>query len=290
MRSFKAARPAYARQEISSLGSSDAVFTDDSTQSFGLADGVGSWKAVGLDPGVFAEDLMKNTNKVLTQHYSELAELKSKDVGEYLIEVLSMAFDKVHSFGSATATLGICFRSRLITANLGDSTVIVLRQTSLGKLRVVFRTKEMQHSLNCPFQLCRLPRPKQYRDLTRKGYGLLVKYLQEVKDQVQDTPEAAQIYSVSLQLNDLVIVGTDGLFDNLLESTIVEHAEAAWRTWSDATQLCKQLSEKLTSSAVTQSFRKDYMSPFAVAAKKARKAYVGGKPDDVTVCVGVLTN
>lgn len=290
-RSYMAARPDYARQELTSLNSSDAVFIDEATQSFGIADGVGSWKSVGLDPGALANELMKSVKNELTGAYETFSSMTPSEVGESLKTALSRAYNTVEAYGSTTALLGICIKSTLVTANLGDSTVIVLRPTGFGKVRVVFRSKEMQHAFNCPFQLSSLPAPKTYRELVRKGYGMLVKYLQEAKNIVKDNPTTAAIYTVPLHSNDIVIAGSDGLFDNLQEISIVEQAEAGLKNYQQShEQFCSQLAEKLTRSAAAQSFKKNYMSPFAQAAKKAKKSYVGGKPDDVSVCVGVLTN
>lgn len=289
MRSFKAAQPEYARQELTSKKSSDSAFIHGATQSFGIADGVGSWKSLGLNPGALAKELMKYASAELTKSYETLFDNKSKDAGNYLKDVLRTAYDQVKSFGSSTALLATCFRSNLIAVNLGDSSVMVLRCDSQDKLKIVFRTKEMQHAFNCPYQLSHLPLTKHYPEMTRKGYGSLVKYLQNVKNQVKDTPEVADVYHIPLEVNDIIIAGSDGLFDNLFETTIVEHAETARKIYSNNLDLCSKLAERLTRSAVAQSFKMDFKTPFAESAKKARRAHMGGKPDDVTVCVGIVT-
>lgn len=67
-----------------------------------------------------------------------------------------------------------------------------------------FGLQAQQHSFNCPYQLAS---PTKWPEA--------------------DTPEAADVYEVELLPGDVVILGSDGLFDNMwdreLEALVAEH-------------------------------------------------------------------
>lgn len=75
-------------------------------------------------------------------------------------------------------------------ANLGDCGVSVIRRNEF-----VFRTEEQQHSFNYPFQL---------------GTGS------------SDSPSDAQMFTVKIMDGDIVVMGSDGIFDNLFDEDILE--------------------------------------------------------------------
>lgn len=60
---------------------------------------------------------------------------------------------------------------------------------------IIFRSEEQQHSFNFPFQLG-----------TRS----------------RDTADDAQTYTMKLHESDIVIMGTDGIWDNLFDEEILE--------------------------------------------------------------------
>ena len=55
--------------------------------------------------------------------------------------------------GSCTALVALVREGRLYVSNLGDSGMMVLRKSKTKVAQIVYRTKEQQHSFNCPFQL-----------------------------------------------------------------------------------------------------------------------------------------
>ncbi|KAF9111223.1 hypothetical protein BGX27_005225 [Mortierella sp. AM989] len=92
--------------------------------------------------------------------------------------------------GSSTACLAILRDDELRIANLGDCGVSVIRRNEF-----IFRTEEQQHSFNYPFQL---------------GTGST------------DSPKDAQVFTVKVESGDIVVMGTDGIFDNLFDEDILE--------------------------------------------------------------------
>ena len=81
----------------------------------------------------------------------------------------------------------------LYTSNLGDSGYLLLRKTE-SSLVSVFRSQEQTHGFNFPYQI---------------GTG-------------GDDPSKAETQLHSVDHNDILIVGTDGLFDNLFDVRIIE--------------------------------------------------------------------
>lgn len=81
--------------------------------------------------------------------------------------------------------------STVYTANIGDSGFIVVREGT-----IVHRSEEQQHYFNTPFQLS-LPPP---------GHG---------ENVLSDSPESADSLSFPVLDGDVILVATDGVFDNV---------------------------------------------------------------------------
>ena len=90
---------------------------------------------------------------------------------------------------------------------------------------MLIRSKEQQHGFNTPYQLTRLPNQKDVDNLKlwnkRKELENLKKAMKERKF-CEDTPEDSDLYQLRVREGDLLILGTDGLFDNLFEEEILQ--------------------------------------------------------------------
>jgi len=152
---------------------------------------------------------------------------------------------------------------RLHTANLGDSGFLLVRQ---GK--IVHRSEEQQHYFNTPFQLSLTP--------NAESGGFL-----------SDSPESAQTTSIHVQEGDLILVATDGLFDNMpLELIEKELAQLRQYDQDSIQRVCNSIA--LAASRLA--FDRNHMSPFAEKAKSALGVDArGGKPDDITVIIAAVT-
>lgn len=85
---------------------------------------------------------------------------------------------------------------------------------------------------------------------------------------------------------DVVIAGTDGLFDNLYNNeitAIVVHAVRA----GFGPQVTAQ---KIAALARERAQDKNRQTPFSTAAQEAGIRYYGGKLDDITVVVSYITS
>jgi len=103
---------------------------------------------------------------------------------------LSLSYSFQGLIGSSTACLAILRDDELRIANLGDCGVSIIRRNEF-----IFRTEEQQHSFNYPYQL---------------GTGST------------DSPTDAQVFTVKVESGDIIVMGTDGIFDNLFDEDILE--------------------------------------------------------------------
>ena len=154
-----------------------------------MADGVGGWAESGVDPARFARQFCANVDKRLEGDVD--GNEYSKDPKRLLID----AVEDTREVGSSTAVIVSLDRDEqlLRTCNLGDSGYLLLRKNGLD-LTSVFRSKEQTHGFNFPYQI---------------GTG-------------GDDPAKADTQVHEVEHNDIVVVGTDGLFDNLFDVRIIE--------------------------------------------------------------------
>lgn len=159
----------------------------------GIADGVGGWASEGIDAGEYARQLM-----TLASQESQLKELRAQPV-----QLLDRAHRRMHPMlkGSCTATIAVLEHNVLKYANLGDSGLLIYRAHLDEPL---FRTEEQQHRFNCPYQL---------------GYGGGDRATMADHDMIKKSKYPAG--PIAVQHNDIVVLGTDGFFDNLFDAQIL---------------------------------------------------------------------
>ncbi|GBG59274.1 hypothetical protein CBR_g32289 [Chara braunii] len=169
------------------------------------------------------------------------------------VRVLARAHERTKVQGSSTACIILLRDDVLQAANLGDSGFILIR-----KGRTVFKSPPQQHSFNFPYQL---------------GSG------------GSDSPESAEMYGIAVAPGDVIIVGTDGLFDNVYDTelaTVVMHSiNSGWGPQDTA--------QRISAIARLRAQDKHRQTPFARAAQEAGYRYQGGKMDDITVIVSYVT-
>ena len=213
--------------------------------------GVGGWADSGVDPAKFSRQLCKNIDVLIDN---------DADGHKYMTDPRQLMIDAVEQsreIGSSTCVIASLDKeqARLHTANLGDSGYLLLRKNGLD-LVSVFRTKEQTHSFNFPFQV------------GTSG----------------DDPSSADIHVHEIYHNDILVIGTDGLFDNLFDVRIVELIKPFIRGRDDILDP-DLLAEIIANEAEKFSRNQSYMSPFAKSAREAFYDYIGGKQDDITVAV-----
>lgn len=167
--------------------------------------------------------------------------------------ILSDAYYDTDAEGSSTACLLTLTGQFLNVANIGDSGFVLIREGAN-----MYRSPVQQHYFNCPYQL---------------GFGPGF-----------DLPNLAQAYKLKVKPGDVIVAGTDGLFDNMFPSRIKEFAKMGFEMKIDPELLALSIAER----AFRNSVDKKAATPFSRAATKAGKIFNGGKPDDITVVVAYV--
>lgn len=90
-----------------------------------------------------------------------------------------------------------------------------------------------------------------------------------------------QTCSVELLAGDSVVVGTDGLFDNLFDW----ETAAAVLMFQKAGDSSQEVAEQLAKLAHATAKQTEGDTPFAIGARQAGRPRPGGKMDDISVIV-----
>ncbi|XP_043659851.1 protein phosphatase PTC7 homolog [Drosophila teissieri] len=240
----------------------DAWFMSSNPQAYimGVADGVGGWRNYGVDPGEFSMFLMRSCERM--SHGADFAPKRP----EVLLKraYCDLLEQKCPIVGSCTACILTLNRanSTLYTANIGDSGFLVVR---CGQ--VVCRSKEQQHHFNTPYQLASPPPGQDIKALS-------------------DGPEAADTIQFPVQLGDVILLATDGVYDNVPESFLLE-------VLAEVSGIANPVRLQMAANAValmarTLSLNPKHDSPFSQNARKLNIDASGGKPDDITVLLATV--
>ncbi|KAF6725946.1 Protein phosphatase PTC7-like [Oryzias melastigma] len=225
----------------------------------GVADGVGGWRDYGVDPSQFSATLMRTCERLV----KEGRFTPSHPVGILTSGYYELLQNKVPLLGSSTACIVVLDRRshQLHTCNLGDSGFLVVRGGE-----VVHRSDEQQHYFNTPFQLSIAPPGTE---------GVVL----------SDSPEAADNSSFDVQLGDIILTATDGLFDNMPDYMILQELKKLKTSNYDSVL---QTAQSIAKQAHDLAYDPNYMSPFAQFACDNGLNVRGGKPDDITVLLSIV--
>ncbi|XP_068190082.1 protein phosphatase PTC7 homolog [Antennarius striatus] len=225
----------------------------------GVADGVGGWRDYGVDPSQFSATLMRTCERLV----KEGRFTPSNPVGILTSGYCELLQNKVPLLGSSTACIVVLDRRshQLHTCNLGDSGFLVVRGGE-----VVHRSDEQQHYFNTPFQLSIAPPGAE---------GVVL----------SDSPEAADSSSIDVQLGDIILTASDGLFDNMPDYMILQELKKLKTTNYDSVL---QTAQSIAKQAHDLAYDPNYMSPFAQFACDNGLNVRGGKPDDITVLLSIV--
>ena len=93
-----------------------------------------------------------------------------------------------------------------------------------------------------------------------------------------------QVFTVPIAAGDVIVAGTDGLFDNLYNNEITAVVVHAVRAGFSP----QVTAQKIAALARQRALDKDRQTPFSTAAQDAGIRYYGGKLDDTTVVVSYI--
>lgn len=301
----------------------DAYFLKD--DALGIADGVGGWASSPHgDPALFSRLLMHFCYAEFVKYDELFREGQARGVDDPLaewascdpVEILQTAWERCVRaskregiMGSSTALLALLRGDELRIANMGDCALMLIRDGDL-----VFRSTEQQHSFNYPVQLGMMDATVESVTLAsalcmhRDGMipdgatdgelpdvqGRLSDYIHsydEHPDSYDNPRHDAGSWTIKVQCGDLVVMGSDGLFDNLYDEDIMNTVRDVREDMGDApdVDVAHTLSESLSRMAKAASEDPRVLSsPFQEHANDEGIYHVGGKNDDVTVVAGFV--
>ena len=229
-------------------GGEDSYIVSSPTNStLAVADGVGGWESKGVNPRAFADQILIRTYEFI----------KSGENNPYY--ALSAGFEMTNETGSSTVCVGKMTPDGIFrVANVGDSGFLIIRNEE-----ILLQSSEHQHQFNFPYQL------------GRNKYG---------EPHGEDRPSDAEIYQITLEKGDVVVMGSDGLLDNVWPKEILDYINKQPKNPI-------ALADGLASMAYHASQQDDNFVPFFHRAKEEGvqfASYRGGKEDDITVLVGIV--
>ncbi|KAJ9673491.1 hypothetical protein PVL29_023198 [Vitis rotundifolia] len=164
--------------------------------------------------------------------------------------VLEEAYLNTEVKGSSTACIITLTNEYLHVVNVGDSGFLLFRDGDL-----IYKSPTQQHYFNSPYQL----------------------------GKKSDDPSVAEELTIGVKAGDVMVAGTDGLFDNVFASEIEDVIKVVCKKGS-----CLEpqvLARSFAKLARKNSRVKDGDSPYSRAAMIEGYLKNGGKPDDITVVV-----
>ncbi|CAF2068054.1 unnamed protein product [Brassica oleracea var. botrytis] len=189
----------------------------------------------------------------LMSNCQKIISAETAEICDDPVHVLHRSVNETKSSGSSTALIAHLSNNELQIANIGDSGFMVVRnRTVLQKSSPIF------HHFCFPLHITR----------------------------GDDVLKLAEVYHVNLEVGDVVITATDGLFDNLYEKEIVS---IVCRLLEQGLEPQQRIAELVAAKAQEVGRSETERTPFADAAKEeGHDGYRGGKLDAVTVIVSLV--
>ncbi|CAG8498480.1 8611_t:CDS:2 [Ambispora leptoticha] len=281
------------RKRVGKVDAGEDAFFYVSTSSgvaMGVADGVGGWSQMGVDAANFSWALMDNAATVAKNYETTEFDFFNSPDGYYdkvldAKQILSTAFDnliksgKVKAGSSTACILSLSRNSGILKAAcLGDSAYLLIRNG-----RLLYESPSQQHFFNCPYQLAVIP-----------------DHYPNQKLYFRDKPSDAYQATHQLQDGDVIVLATDGFFDNVFPEEavslvyleledILNGDRVYWNNHNEElNSRLRKLARKLTDTARKYSLNPKRLSPFSQSAKRTGESRLGGKIDDITVLVTLV--
>jgi len=274
-RSHQRTHPAKAK-----LGYKDADATLTSPVLLGVCDGVSQLEEYGMDPSLLPRELLHACEEVAVGQLLPDAHGAGESYSGP-IALLKEAYEATESYGSTTVLLAALDNSTRIhgkchpmiaVLSIGDCELLMMRRTrgKASQLEAVFHT-EMQRidaNVQTPLQLARVD-------------GRIDEDFDE-SIALEVIEKGSAVHCISAYEGDIVVMGSDGIFDNLFLDEIVEVCNKLLKPkgHNHPSSLLDQVSQRLVQLAHSK----------APEVGPAGETPIGrgGKADDTSVIVGEI--
>ena len=269
----------------------DAGYYDE---NFALVnDGVGGWEQLGVDSRFYSANL------------TELLSMNRKfcEPVRKIRKRWNRAYDVMKSRmieGSTTVLeANYCLKTRILTvATLGDAKLVIFRK-NLSKVSMSrdSTSQKMSSDSNSSSksQNSNFGYSKVYSSIPQ-AYSFNFPYQLSSRDDeiFRGGVSATVIDQIKLKKGDIIVMGSDGIWDNLYEKTVLNrisknHLEIISEIYSEnSLNTSKNFAKHLVKQARLYSNLRHICSPFCEKCVKAgylRSRCLGGKLDDSTVAV-----
>lgn len=200
------------------------------------------------------------------------------------LAILKEAYQQVIAPGSATALICTLNGKELACGNLGDSGFMLIRFDDCYEPFVVARSVAKQHAFNTPYQLAKLPSETQITQGLKKrcSPGEIANILFRYRrlSFCKDSPEDSSIYKERVKAGDLLLLATDGVFDNLFQEEILSIVKQLARDEEKRPSAPEKIAIEIARRAYYKSINLNEKTPFGEEAQK------NGEPE-CTVRLGV---
>ncbi|CAE8692721.1 unnamed protein product [Polarella glacialis] len=262
-------------------GSRDADATMVSPMILGVADGVSQIEQYGIDPSLLPRELLRHCESLGVRQLIPDETLARKDFYQGPIALLREAFQATANLGSTTVVLAVLDNSTKIQGKrhpmiaaitVGDCEMLVLRRSRWESqlFEMIFHT-EMQRvggHAQSPLQLARVD-DRIDPDFTD---AITVEVIER----------ASAVNCVSAYEGDVVIMGSDGVFDNLFLDEIVHLSDSILQPGMGR-PLPQEALDHLCRAIVSSSHSKSQRQ--ANGRLPECPIGIGGKVDDTSVVV-----
>lgn len=265
--------------EIGKCGEDNYIIHDsDNYIILGVIDGVGGWNNVqGLSKNIipiFTYELSQKLKKHIKEYLKKnRIELVDKYVmKDWVIDVLNELYNNnIHG----SSTLLICIinkkNGKCKIYNIGDSKMMIIRDKKMesgnrGGLEDILITESQQFNFNAPYQVGSNP-PENNR-FSKSRFN-----------------DKGEYYEIDLEQGDFLLLGTDGLWDNLDILEIIQIIEKEYNNLNDINDI-KKISNKLIEESKKRMLNMTTSKgPWVLEYEKHNNKLVDytGKYDDITL-------
>mmetsp|Transcript_128986 Transcript_128986/g.360918 ORF Transcript_128986/g.360918 Transcript_128986/m.360918 type:complete len:406 (-) Transcript_128986:83-1300(-) len=278
-RAYQQTHPAKVR-----MGYKDADATLTSPMLLGVCDGVSQLEEFNMDPSLLPNELLRTCEELAMVQLMPDQPVNPQDAYRGPISLLKEAYEASESFGSTTVLLAALdngtrihgkLHPMIAVLSIGDCELLMLRRTNgrQSELEAVFHT-EMQridYNVQTPLQLARVD-------------GRIDEDFDE-SIALEVIEKGSAVHCVSAYEGDILILGSDGVFDNLFLDEIVEICNEILQPRPQSENLPPSMLSQVAQRIVKDSHAKSDAKNGQFMDTPIGK---GGKVDDTSVVVAEI--